>query len=222
MPTRSSLDLFKRYRSEYVAPRQPRLINIEPAHYLTFDCDHAANTLDTEVLERVLYSVVSALRPVCMANHQRDFIFGKLELMLSSDVYSGIYLCKVMMRIPDFITGDDLAHAQASVLAREMDVDTAYWVRQAHLEWFAEGLCTQMLHAGPCDLNSHKRGLAVLSHFASTQNLEVTGSLHAVYLASTRRVSPEHRRMLLRLPVRIANVAECMPASTADMKSATD
>jgi hypothetical protein len=202
MTTRTRLDLFKRYRNEYVAPKQPRLIQIGPAQYLVIAASDESNSSDTATQEKALYAVASALRTITTDAHQRDFILGKLEWLLSDDDSVSAHPCKVMMRVPDFVTRDDVAHAAASLLARGPDAATAQWVRQAHLEQIDEGLCVQVLHAGPNGVRAQAKTLALLHNFAQTQGFEMVGPIHAVYLASSQHVPPEHLRTLLRWPVR--------------------
>ena len=133
MTIRTRLDLFKRYRNEYVAPKQPRLIQVEPAQYLDIAASDESDGLAPDALEKALYAVVSVLRTVTTDVHQRDFILGKLEWLLRDDDAEREYPCKVMMRVPDFVTSDDVSHAVAVLLARGPDAATAQWVRQAHL-----------------------------------------------------------------------------------------
>jgi hypothetical protein len=209
--TRTRLDLFKRYRNEYVAPKQPRLIQIEPSQYLVIAARGESNDSDTNAQEKALYAVASALRTVTTDAHQRDFILGKLEWLLSDDdaeAPTHRQPCKVMMRVPDFVTRDDVAHAVAALLARGPDAATAQWVRQAHLEPIDEGLCVQVLHAGPNDVRAQAKTLALLHNFAQTQGFETAGPIHVVYLASSHHVPPEHLRTLLRWPVRTVSQAE--------------
>ena len=208
MTTRTPLDVFKRYRNEYVAPKQPRLIEIEPAQYLAIVASDESNRSDTKAQEKALYTVATALRTVTTDAHQRDFILGKLEWLLNDNGALAAQPCKAMMRVPSFVTGDDVSHAVASLLARGPDATAAYWIQQAHLEQITEGLCVQVLHAGPNDLCAQAKTLALLHDFAQAQGFETAGPIHAVYLASSQHVPPEHLRTLLRWPVRTASEAE--------------
>jgi hypothetical protein len=211
MTTRTRLDLFKRYRNEYVAPKQPRLIQVEPAQYLVIAASDESNGSDTNTQEKALYAVASALRTVTADAHQRDFILGKLERLLSNDdaeAQTHGQPCKVMMRVPGFVTRDDVAHAMAALLARGPDATTAQWVRQAHIGPIDEGLCAQVLHAGPNDVRAQAKTLALLHGFAQAQGFETAAPIHAVYLASSQHVPPEHLRTLLRWPVRTVSVSD--------------
>lgn len=219
MTTRTRLDLFKRFRNEYVAPKQPRLIQIEPAQYLTISACEAAcapDSIELDAQEQALYIVASALRLVSAMAHQREFIFCKLEWLLDIDQHDpgdqvnqnnvDARPCKVMMRMPEFVTSADLACAKASLLERGWDTDMAEWLRRAQLERISEGLCVQMRHTGPTDAWLQAKTLAELHHFAQAQGFEAAGPPHAVYLSSSRHVPPEHLRTVLRLPVRMAHV----------------
>jgi len=219
MTTRTRLDLFKRYRNEYVAPKQPRLIQIEPAHYLTLNAcgaEDESESLELNAQEQALYIFASALRLVTALSHQREFIFCKLEWLLDRDpresVSADVRLCKLMMRVPDFVTPDDMECARASLLEKGWDISIVRWIQRAQLERISEGLCAQMRHTGPNDACLQAKTLAELHRFARAQGFEAAGPLHAVYLSSFRHVPPEHLRSVLRLPVRRACQAEFVPA----------
>ena len=217
MTTRTRLDLFKRYRNEYVAPKQPRLIQIESAQYLSIATDTAPATSDpsmdadppTQV--KALYAIASALRTVATAIYQRDFILGKIEWLLCSHELSQPHQSHVMMRIPNFITPDDLAQAVTALVTRDMDKAVLHWIHYARLETMSEGSCLQVLHAGPNTGAAQGQTLALLQNYARTHGFETTGPSHAVYLANSRHVPPEHLRTLLRLPVRTLSAIELSP-----------
>ena len=212
MTTRTRLDLFKRYRNEYVAPKQPRLIQVEPAQYLAIAAHGASDDShhsETAAQEKALYAVATALRAVAVSTYQRDFVLGKLEWQLCSDNSAYTYTSKVMMRMPNFVTSDDVSHAVTSLLARGLDESMSQWVNHASLEQITEGLCVQMLHTGPNNIDAQIQTLAILQDFAKAHGFEMAGPPHVVYLASSQHVPPEHLRTLLRYPVRTKHVTEC-------------
>jgi hypothetical protein len=204
MSTRTHLDLFKRYRNEYVAPKQPRLIQIEPAQYLIIPLSDLPCTSPMDVAEKAIYALAAALRTAAAEAHQRDFILGKLEWQAHSDDPATIQPTHVLMRVPNFITHNDLECASASLLVRGLDGASAQLIRRAQLKSLREGQCAQVLHTGPNDAPLQAKTWAALHQFAEAQGFEAAGPFHVVCLASSHHVPPEHLRTLLRLPVRAA------------------
>jgi hypothetical protein len=161
-----------------------------------------------EVAEKAIYALTAALRTASAEVHQRDFILGKLEWQAQGDDGDAIHPTHIMMRVPTFVTHEDLTRASATLLARGLDGASAGLIRRAQLESLTEGQCVQVLHAGPNDAQSQANTCATLRQFAQARGFEPAGSFHTVCLASSHHVPPEHLRTLVRLPVRATPVAE--------------
>ncbi len=219
MSMRTPVDLFKRYRSEYVATKTPRLVQVEPAHFLTLVSEESLDGFSDENAEVTsLYAVASVLRSIVVAVHHRDFILGKLERISQCDGLTPNALrWKIMIRIPDFVTPDDLARAAESMLSIAGSSANSTWIRYSQIQVHSENLCVQALHVGPDDADAESNTWAFLRGFALTQGLQQAGPLHAIYLSSSRRVPPEHLRTLLRFPVRAVSVTEANDGSEENL-----
>ena len=122
-----------------------------------------------------------------------------------------------MIRIPDFVTPDDLAGAVESMLPLAESSANPIWIRRLQIQAHSENLCVQALHVGPDDDDAESNIWSFLHGFALTQGLQQAGPLHAIYLSSSRRVPPEHLRTLLRFPVRAVSVTEANDGSEKNL-----
>ncbi|MHC4860482.1 MAG: GyrI-like domain-containing protein [Planctomycetota bacterium] len=73
-------------------------------------------------------------------------------------------------------------------------------VREVRLETIDEGRCVQRLHVGPYE--SEQETLAAMREHMAKEGVEQAGHHHEIYLSDPRRVAPEKRRTILRLPIR--------------------
>ena len=243
------VDLFKRHRNEYVAPKQPRLIQIKPAQYLIFDdidrdVDHDVNHNAADDAEpgdnrddgkridqpaeplaqltartSALYAVASELRLISIARYQRDFILGKLEWLLDDQDDELLEVpqrhCRILMRVPEFISAADLSAAIAALLIREWPASLRRYIRRARLEMLFEGHCVQQRYTPHHGTYPQAKAAAVLRDFARSEGLAVVGPPHIINLTSARFVPPEHSRGLIRLPVRVQPTTYGAPTTSA-------
>lgn len=76
-------------------------------------------------------------------------------------------------------------------------------VSRARFETFTEGLCVQMMHIGP--YSQEPATIDALHAFIEENGLiNMTGNVrkhHEIYLGDPRRIAPEKRKTVLRLPV---------------------
>ena len=200
--TDEKIDLFSLNKAEYTAPREPRLVDIDSAWFLSIDgCGHPSEPAFQEALE-ALYTVAFTLKMESKrAGH--DYSVCKLEglwhlgpgyLDFNTAPHSA-WNWTLLIRTPDFISENDLRRVQASLLEKGKP-KTVKWVG---LIGFTEGPCVQMLHVGPYD----KEGpaLAAMHAFLTGRGLCVVGRHHEIYLSDPRRTPPEKLRTIIRLPV---------------------
>ena len=99
-----------------------------------------------------------------------------------------------MIRVPDFVTPEDLEWARKRKPAF------------SGVEWYEyeEGLCVQCMHIGSYD--EEPATLEGLRAFAETQGVQIDLSPwrphHEIYLSDPRKTAKENLRTVLRLPVR--------------------
>ena len=204
MPTRThdKLDLHKRHKAEYAAPKKPALIETKPARYLAIDGRGGPGDEPFQAKIAGLYGMAYTAK----FNSKfagRDYVVGKLEgLYWTDDGKRGLdetpkdqWCWKLLMRVPDFIGAGHLDEARRTLRERGKEGDFDDVV----LETIDEGLCVQMLHVGPYE---HERAsIDAMMSFAGAEGLRPHGRHHEIYLSDPRRVPPEKLRTILRQPV---------------------
>ena len=103
---------------------------------------------------------------------------------------------KLLIRVPDFISGGDLK-AAAAALKKKGKGELPVEVR---LETLKEGRCVQVLHTGP--YSDEGSTMARMKAVAESNGLSFAGAHHEIYLSDPRRVVPEKLRTILRMPVK--------------------
>lgn len=202
MKTDSKIDLFKLHKTEYVTPRKPALIELKSASYLAIS-GHGApgSALFTDSIG-ALYGAAFTIKMTRKFSGQQDYAVCKLEGQWWGETSPDLSLVpqaqwrwKLLIRTPDFITPAELEQAVAVLLKRGKGAD----VKRVELETLDEGLCVQMLHIGPYDMEYKSVGL--MRSFAEAQKLKFHGRHHEIYLSDPRRVAPERLKTILREPV---------------------
>lgn len=196
------LDLFSRHKTEYVAPRSPRLVRIGPARYLSVGGRGDPNGPAFGKAVGALYGVAFTIKMAKKAARQ-DFKVGKLEglwwgsrrgqLLIDAPVTA--WRWKAMVRVPPFVTARDLAAARRSLAERGRALAVA-----VRLETLAEGRCVQVLHRGP--YREEHASIRAMLDFARGRDLRPHGRHHEIYLNDPGRVKPAGLRTILRQPVR--------------------
>lgn len=203
MKTQDKIDLYKLNKTEYVATQKPALVELKPASYLAISGQGAPGGEKFTTSIGALYGVAFTIKMTRKFAGNQDYAVCKLEGQWWSEPASDFaklpqdqWLWKLLIRTPDSITKADLRQAVAVLLKRGKGED----VKQVRLESLAEGLCVQMLHVGP--YNMEHETIAVMSAFAQKKQLAFSGKHHEVYLSDPRRVPPERLKTILRHPVR--------------------
>jgi len=202
MAKAEKLDLYKTHKSEYVAPKQPALVNVKPAKYLTITGRGAPARADFQASVGALYGVAYTIK-MTKKFAGKDYKVCHLEgLWWGNDLAADFFQLPpegwnwtLLMRVPDFITSSDVKTA-VSQLKTKGKGDEA---ERAKLETIEEGQCVQMLHVGP--YASEETTIRRMIEFASQQGLTCHGKHHEIYLSDPRRVPPARLRTILRLPV---------------------
>jgi hypothetical protein len=195
------LDLYRRYKSEYVAPRNPALVRVGPARYLSVGGRGDPNGPGFGAAVGALYSVAFTIKMAKKAA-QRDYVVAKLEGLwwggkrgkLLIDSPRSTWRWKVLIRVPTFVTASDLVRAKRELVRRGKSGGTV------RLESLREGRVVQVLHVGPYDREHESLGR--MEEFARATGVRLVGRHHELYLSDPRRVAPARLRTILRRPVR--------------------
>jgi len=202
MPTGHKLDLYKKYKGDYVASTKPALITVKRAPYLAITGRGEPGGQAFQAKMSALYGAAFTIKMARKAAG-RDYAVCKLEGLWwgkrkTADLWSepkAQWNWNLMIRVPDFIKQKDLDDAVAALIRKGKGPE----VTQVKLETIDEGNCVQMLHVGPYDAEPDT--IARMLAFARQQGLSFRGLHHEIYLSDPRRVAPEKLRTILRHPV---------------------
>lgn len=102
----------------------------------------------------------------------------------------------LMIRQPDFITGEMVAETRAEILKKKQ-LSALNFMRFGN---FTEGKCAQILHEGP--FSEEGPTIERLHSFIQSNGLKLCGKHHEIYLSDVRKAAPEKWRTVIRQPVR--------------------
>jgi hypothetical protein len=195
------LDLYRRYKAEYIAPRSPALVRVGPARYLTIDGRGDPQGPGFGAAVAALYAVAFTIKMTKKAA-RRDFVVAKLEGLwwgarsgkLLIDSPTRTWRWKVMIRVPTFVGRADLARARRDLRRRAKSPGTV------RLEVLREGRAIQLLHVGP--YRREHESIGRMAEYARAHRLRFAGRHHEIYLSDPGRVPAARLRTILRLPVR--------------------
>jgi hypothetical protein len=203
MADAEKIDLYKKYKDQYVEAKRPVLVTVGKATYLTIDGRGApgGETFSTRI--GALYAVAYTIKMTRKFAGKQDYGICKMEALwwLDSDqrdwskVPQDQWNWKVMIRTPEFVTPKDLDQAIKILLEKGKEP----LCREVRLESIEEGRCVQMLHVGP--YAQEERTIGQMEAFAESQGLVLTGRHHEIYLSDPHRVPPERLKTTLRHPV---------------------
>lgn len=190
----TKLDLYAEHRDEYVAPREPTLVDVGPARYLAISGRGKPGGPEFAEAVGALYNVSFTTKMASKAAGS-DYAVSKLEGLWWKDGGSTEWSWQLLIRVPEFITKKHLAQAVEKLLERGKE-DA---VTRVTLETLDEGKCVQMLHVGP--YSAERPTIAKMRAFAEKNGLGFKGRHHEIYLSDPRRVDAGKLRTILRQPV---------------------
>lgn len=204
------LDLTKKYKSYYTAKTNPELVHIEAAHFISIS--GKGDPSGKQFAERIeaLYTTAYALKFSCKTLG-KDFVVSKLEGLwwfdeekyagktietAPTDVPRSEWEYRLLIRLPDFVTAQQLEEAKKSVAAKK----ALTLVDEVTLYPMNEGSCIQILHIGP--FSTEPESLQKMAAFSKVNHLERNGLHHEIYLSDFRKTAPEKLKTILREPVK--------------------
>ena len=188
------LDLYAEHRDEYVAPREPTLVDVGPGRFVAITGHGKPGGPEFANAVGALYNVSFTIKMASKAAGS-DYAVSKLEGIWWKEGKSVEWTWQLLIRVPEFITKKHLAEAVTKLLERGKD-DA---VGRVTLETLDEGKCVQVLHVGP--YTAEKATIARMRAFATQHGLTFRGRHHEIYLSDPRRVEAEKLRTILRQPV---------------------
>lgn len=158
----------------------------------------------------LLYGVAFTIKMSKLGEHKIegyfDYVVPPLEGFWWQDGVDGIdYAHKdefrwiSLIRLPDFVTEADFDWAVAEATCKKKaDFSKVEFLR------YHEGLCMQCMHIGAYD--DEPATVALMDAFIKENGYETditdTRYHHEIYLSDARKVPPERRKTVLRLPIK--------------------
>jgi hypothetical protein len=201
MPAAEKIDLYKEHKSEYAAPKQPVLLDVQPARYLAVTGSGRPGREEYQRKLAALYGTAYALKFESKAAG-RDYAVCKLEGIYWTDEggpgFDSIPMDEwhwdLIVRTPDFVTAAQLDAARNKAIAKGSPEAS-----EVKLVTVREGKCVQMLHVGP--YAEERKSLEMMCAHARKAGYEFTDRHHEIYLSDPRRVEPAKLKTILRCPI---------------------
>ena len=195
------LDLYKTHKNDYAATKDPKILKISRAKYLTIEGHGEPGGTEFQNRLGALYAVAYTIK-MTEKFAGRDYKVCGLEgLWWVPDgknwnaAARETWQWNLIIRVPEFITSKHLKAALEKCAAKGRTEP----VGEVRLEEIAEGRCVQMLHVGP--YATEPESIRRMEESVAAQGLKLCGRHHEIYLSDPRRVPPERLKTILRHPV---------------------
>lgn len=191
------IDVYKEHRDEYAAPKEPALLRIAPARYLTVEGKGSPEGTEFQTHMGALYGTAYTLK-FALKRKGRDFRVAMPEGLWTAagggakalTMPKKTWRWKLLIRVPDFVTPAAVAAALKELRAKKGPQPTV------KLETIREGKAVQALHVGA--YGDEPRTIAKMEAFAKEHKLRFRGAHHEIYLSDPRRVPASRLRTILR------------------------
>ncbi|MBO7667507.1 MAG: GyrI-like domain-containing protein [Firmicutes bacterium] len=207
-----AFDFKKEYKEFYLPKSKPALVSVPPVNYLAVRGKGDPNEADGAYKRAIglLYGVAYTIKMSKMGGRRMagyfDFVVPPLEGLWWQPGTVGVDYARKedfhwisLIRLPDFITGDDFDWALEEAARKKKQDFSA-------VEFFPydEGLCVQCMHLGPYD--DEPATVALMHEYLRERGYEpdITDSRlhHEIYLNDARKTAPEKLRTVIRHPIK--------------------
>lgn len=209
-----AFDFKKEYREFYLPKQRPQIVTIPPMQYIAVCGCGDPNVEDGAYKQAIgqLYTIAYTIKMSKMGDHRIegyfDFVVPPLEGFWWQGESAELDISRKedfewisVVRMPDFVTQDDLAWAKEEA-ARKKGGDFS----AVELVTIDEGECVQIMHIGPYD--NEADSIALMHEFIAQNgyvgDFTATRHHHEIYLSDARRVAPEKLKTVIRHPIRKA------------------
>lgn len=207
-------DYKKEYKEFYLPPAKPGLVTVPPMNFIAVRGSGDPNAPDSEYQRalELLYGIAFTIKMSKLGDHRIegyfDYVVPPLEgFWWSKDGGVIDYAHKEdfrwisLIRLPDFVTRADFDWAieEATRKKKQDFSDVVFFT-------YDEGLCVQCMHIGSYD--DEPATLQAMEDF--TQSAGYVPDIgperfhHEIYLSDARKVPPERRKTVLRVPIKTA------------------
>lgn len=207
-----AFDYKKEYKEFYMPKNKPGIVDVPAMNYIAVRGKGNPNDENGEYKQSIglLYSIAFTIKMSKMGSHKIegyfDYVVPPLEGFWWQEGVQGIdythkeNFCWIsLIRLPDFVTKADFDWAIAEATTKKK-------TNFSKVEFFTytEGLCVQCMHLGSYD--DEPSTIEILHKYAAENGyaINITDSRrhHEIYLSDARRVPPERRKTVIRIPIR--------------------
>lgn len=204
-------DYKKEYKDLYLPGKAPALVHVPAMQFIMVDGRGNPNEEGGDYQQAIglLYALAWTIKMSKTSHAPQgyfEYVMPPLEglwWMENCDtpdfLHKDRFCWTSMLRQPEFVTPEIFAWAQAEAAAKK-GLDTG----AARLCAWEEGVCVQCMHQGAYD--EEPATLAKINAYLTANgwdpDIGPTRRHHEIYLGDPRRVAPEKRRTVLRVPVR--------------------
>ncbi len=212
-----AFDYKKEYKEFYLPKNEPSIIDVPKMNYIAVRGKGNPNEEDGEYKKSIglLYGIAFTVKMSKLGDHKIDgyfdYVVPPLEGFWWQDGIEGIdrtrkedYRWISLIRLPDFVTKEDFDWA-ISEATRKKKTDFT----KVEFLTYDEGLCVQCMHIGAYD--DEVRTVALMDKYIADNGYEndITSERfhHEIYLSDARKVAPERRKTVIRLPIKPIKVS---------------
>lgn len=194
------LDLFKTFKSDYIAPKKPTYLTPHKAQYLSV---FGKGSPQEEAFGDAIATLYAAAYTTKMLSKSRgkDYVVCKLEAIWTADEGQSLsdkameeWNYQLIIRTPDFISKKELDES-IDALKKKNKLLTEVSLRKLD-----EGKSIQMLHLGP--YSEEPRTVKEMQAVAEKDGYQLKNAHHEIYLSDPRRVAPEKLKTILRYAIK--------------------
>lgn len=204
------LDLTKRFKKYYTAKKEPQVLEIEQAQFLSITGKGDPSEKAYSDKLQTLYATAYAVKFMCKAIG-KDFVVAKLEGLWSYDeekfknvsmrdapvkIPRSEWRYRMLIRMPDYVTAEQIKTSIETVVRKKQIL----LANEVELYTMNEGKVVQMLHIGP--FSQEYETLEQMTQFIEANNLKRNGLHHEIYLSDFRKTPSHLLKTILREPVR--------------------
>ena len=191
------------WKPDFVAPRKPVLIQLNPAAYLAVEGAGEPGGGEFSTKVGALYAMAYTIKMTRKFGGRQDYPVSKLEAQwwgpdgqnCFASVPKAQWRWRLMIRTPEIVEAKELGSARAALRKRGKAEGTEY----VALHSMTEGQCVQQLHVGPYETEGET--VKQMEGFAHSKGMELCGLHHEIYISDPRRVPPERIKTILRHPI---------------------
>lgn len=208
------LDYKKEYKELYLPKKKPHIIEVPEMTFIQVEGSGDPNTSESyQKAIEILYGLSFTIKMSKMSGRQPEgyfeYVVPPLEGLwwTKGELFDGInvtdknlFLWISMIRQPEFVTEEVFAWAKAELGKKKPELDFS----GTRLVSYEEGLCCQVMHAGPYDKEPETiKGMeAYIKEAGYITDISDNRRHHEIYLSDPRRTKPENLKTVIRHPVR--------------------